>query len=181
MQLVLSGILTLILVIILYLPILITKGIPHLLPRRDGGHTPRGLNAAMTLIFDGCAWATQAVPVWCGVVLCGFLTVGAALLFRRSGTRYLLSGPLAVLATLLLQGVFPPERTWCFLLPFAVLAVVYGIDSMGRVAVGVGYRRVWTAGIGLMLFAGTCWQQIQGEFMRTCQETGRFQEGQAVA
>lgn len=179
-----AGLATALLTATLYLPIILTTGVGQL------GHvaaTGSGsfrlwahLSSTGSAIAEASGWATQAVPGWCQVFLAGGLLTGLMYQLWNPDTRRQLVGPAAVLVVLMLHGVVPPGRTWCFVMPYVAMLIVQGIDGLGwRIA--DTRRSTWTLGICLLLTLAVATGMVQNDYVKSSDETGRFPEGQEIA
>jgi hypothetical protein len=180
-----AGVCVSMLTIAFYMPIVLAYGPDHLSQLGSGAETESffAMSLPADLWSQISVWASQGLPGWLGVGLCGTAIVGGLTLGCISRQRSLVVAPAVIIVVILLQGVLPQARTWCFAVPFVCVLAVVGIDAVTRATsfVRVRYGEAVLTCVILIAVVMIGVQSHRNRYVLSSEETGFFPEGNSVA
>lgn len=183
-----TGVATIALAALLYLPVVARTGIALVIGNRFVRPQRRGAFFAQLPEFarDMAADWSRGWPVWLALTL-ALGAVIALVAARRAGWhRVPMLGAMLLFAVafLLVNGRVPYERVWLYMLPFALVSAAGGLAWLVRVLVGrAGTRRsTQVAGASLVVLGIiAAWHVRAGDAVRRADDTGVLRDGAAIA
>ncbi|WP_218934413.1 glycosyltransferase family 39 protein [Rosistilla ulvae] len=174
------GLATIATVGLLYAPIALSIGTDRLLS--IGGSHPVTFGSFVSSVPEKTMglyhWITWSVPIWAQLILFGSAVLAIA---RCSKVPWPVGAAVVLVSlTMLLQRVFPPERTWCFALPLLAILCAHGIVRL----FGWFPKDKWfkdpSQYLAVGIVAGIAFSLVTSDAIRKSDETGLFFEADEI-
>lgn len=181
-ELLLSGLLTILVTLFLYSPILLVSGWRSLIPGRSASAQRIAWSVADELRHGEISLLFRDQTPWsCGVLALGLV---AALLSNhpqlRRFARHWLLGIGACIVLVLLLDLVPPGRTWLFLIPWGVPIAVGGLCELMLKPRRIVWESFGTVVVGLVCGVVPLVELRRNDSVNASQETGVCPDAAAI-